>query len=115
MDKTSFSIKHPFKAAVIGLALLASSAFALDLTGAKAQGWIGEQRDGYLGLVRPDAPPEAKQLLEQVNRQRRAQFEQIAARNAISVNEAAAIFAREAEQRTQAGNYIQGPGGWVRK
>lgn len=101
--------------AVIGLALLAGSAFALDLAGAKAPGWLGEQRDGYLGLVRLDAPPEVRQLLEQINRQRRAQFEQIAARNGISVNDATAIFAREAAQRTQSGNYIQGAAGWVRK
>ena len=26
-----------------------------------------------------------------------------------------AVFAREALQRTQTGNYVQGPGGWVRK
>ena len=103
------------KAAILGLALLAGAVHALDLAGAKSQGWLGEQRDGYLGLVRTDAPPEARQLLEQVNRQRRTQFEQIAARNGISVDEAAAVFAREAAQRTQPGNYVQGQGGWVRK
>lgn len=103
------------KAAILGLALLAGAVHALDLAGAKSQGWLGERRDGYLGLVRTDAPPEARQLLEQVNRQRRTQFEQIAARNGISVDEAAAVFAREAAQRTQPGNYVQGQGGWMRK
>ncbi len=56
-----------------------------------------------------------RQLLDQVNRQRTAQFEQIATRNGISVNDAAAVFAREALQRTQPGNFIQGQGGWVKK
>ena len=108
-------MKTLFKAAIVSIALLAGAAQAIDLAGAKSQGWLGEQRDGYLGLVKPEAPAEARQLLEQVNRQRRAQFEQIAARNGITQDEAAAVFAREAAQRTQAGNYIQGSGGWVRK
>lgn len=108
-------MKQAFKAAVLGLALLAGTAHAIDLADAKSQGWLGEQRDGYLGLVRSDAPPEVRQLLDQVNRQRKAQFEQIASRNGITVNDAAAVFAREALQRTQTGNYVQGPGGWVRK
>ncbi len=108
-------MKTAFKTAIAAVALFAGAAQALDLAGAKSQGWFGEQRDGYLGLVKPDAPAEARQLLEQVNRQRRAQFEQIAARNGITREEAAAVFAREATQRTQPGNYIQGPGGWIRK
>ena len=108
-------MKTRFKAAIIAALLLAGAAQALDLAGAKSQGWLGEQRDGYLGLVKPEAPAEARQLLEQVNRQRRAQFEQIAARNGITQDEAAAVFAREAAQRTQAGNYVQGPAGWIRK
>jgi uncharacterized protein len=115
MKTSKLTMKTTFKAAIVGLAMLAGTAFALDLSSAKSQGWLGEQRDGYLGLVRADAPPEARQLLEQVNRQRRTQFEQIAARNGISVNDAAAVFAREAAERTQAGNYIQGPQGWVKK
>ena len=108
-------MKTIFKIAIVSIALWASAAHALDLAGAKSQGWLGEQRDGYLGLVKPDPPAEARQLLEQVNRQRRAQFEQIATRNGITQDEAAAVFAREAAQRTQTGNYVQGPAGWIRK
>ena len=108
-------MKKAFKAAVLGLALLVGTAHAIELADAKSQGWLGEQRDGYLGLVRSDAPPEVRQLLDQVNRQRTAQFEQIATRNGISINDAAAVFAREALQRTQPGNFIQGQGGWVKK
>ena len=115
MKSMNTTMRTAFRAAVLGLALLAGAAHALDLSSAKSQGWIGEQRDGYLGLVKADAPPEARQLLEQINRQRREQFGQIANRNGISVDKAAAVFAREAAQRTQPGNYIQGQGGWVRK
>ncbi len=108
-------MKIAIRALIGALAMAAQLAFALDLSSAKSQGMVGERSDGYLGLVMPDASADARRLVEDVNRQRRAQFEQIAARNGISVDEAAKVFAREAVQRTQPGNYIQGPQGWLRK
>ena len=108
-------MKHSFKLMILAILLAVQGAYALDLAGAKAQGWVGEQRDGYLGLVKSDAPDEVRNLVDEVNRQRRAQFEQIAAKNGIPADEAAKVFAREAAQRTQPGNYLQGPGGWIRK
>ncbi|MGD8385114.1 MAG: DUF1318 domain-containing protein, partial [Lysobacterales bacterium] len=45
--------------------LIAADAAASPLTQPKADGWIGEQADGYLGLVREDAPAPVKLLVEQ--------------------------------------------------
>jgi len=93
-----------------------SNAFAADLGAAKAAGWVGEQRDGYLGLVRADAPADVKALVADVNRQRQAEFAQIAGRTGVSAAEAARVFAAEAAERTRPGNYLQDAGGkWVRK
>lgn len=108
-------MKAVIRILLIACVLFAQSAFAIDLASAKAQGWIGEQRDGYLGLVKNDAPAEVKKLLADVNQQRQGHFAQIAAKNNIAANEAAKIFAREAAERTLPGNYLQGPNGWVRK
>jgi len=109
-------MKTLMKVLVLSLLLLAQSAFAADLTGAKAQGLIGEQRDGYLGLVKNDAPADVKALVAEVNGQRKAQFSQIAAKNGITEVEAAKIFAREAAERTLPGNFLQSSGGgWTRK
>ncbi len=105
-----------FFSLLFSLFLMISSAFAADLATAKSQGWIGEQNDGYLGFIKSNAPADVKTLVADVNRQRKAQFAQIAARNGISESEAAKIFAREAATRTASGNYIQNPAGaWVRK
>lgn len=52
------------------------SSWALDLGAAKEQGLVGEQSDGYLGLV--VNTPEAAQLIKTVNNQRKAKYQEIA-------------------------------------
>ena len=109
-------MKTLMKAFAFSLMLMVGGAFAADLTTAKAQGLIGEQSDGYLGLVKSDAPPDVKALVAQVNGQRKASFTQIATKNNIVEAEAAKIFAREAAERTLPGNYLQNASGaWVKK
>lgn len=109
-------MKTLIKACVLSLLLMMHGAFAADLTTAKEQGWVGEQNDGYLGLVKSGAPADVKALVADVNSRRKAQFTQIATKNGIAETEAAKVFAREAEERTVPGNYIQNPaGGWVKK
>ena len=109
-------MKTLIKACLLSLFLMMHGAFAADLKTAKDQGWIGEQSNGYLGVVKGDAPADVKALAADVNGQRKAQFAQIAAKNGITEAEAAKIFAREAAARTAPGNYIQNPAGaWVRK
>jgi uncharacterized protein YdbL (DUF1318 family) len=109
-------MKTLIKACLLSLLLLAHGAFAADLKTAKEQGLVGEQNNGYLGLVKSDAPADVKALVVDVNGQRKAQFTQIAAKNGIAEAEAARVFAREAAARTAPGNYIQNPnGGWVKK
>ena len=109
-------MKTLMTACLLSLFLIAHAAFAADLSTAKQQGWVGEQTNGYLGLVKGDAPADLKALVAEVNGQRKAQFAQIAAKNGIAEAEAARIFAQEAAVRTSPGNYIQSPSGsWVRK
>lgn len=109
-------MKTLIKACLLSLFLMMHGAFAADLKTAKDQGWIGEQTNGYLGVVKNDAPADVKALVADVNAQRKAQFSQIAAKNGITEAEAATIFAREAAARTSPGNYVQNPAGaWVRK
>lgn len=109
-------MKTLIKVCLLSLALMMHGAFAADLKTAKDQGWVGEQTNGYLGLVKGDAPAEVKALVIDVNGQRKAQFTQIATKNGIAEAEAAKVFAREAAARTAPGNFIQNPAGsWVKK
>ena len=109
-------MKTLMKALILSLMLMTHSVFAADLKTAKQEGWIGEQTNGYLGLVKSDAPADVKALVSQVNAERKAHFAQIAAKNGIAEAEAAKVFAREAAERTVPGNFVQNAaGGWVRK
>ncbi len=63
--------------------LFAGAAFALDLDSAKSQGLVGEQPNGYLGVVK--ATSEAVELVSDVNEKRRQAYQRIARENGISL------------------------------
>ncbi|MFT4862982.1 MAG: hypothetical protein ACI95C_002206 [Pseudohongiellaceae bacterium] len=97
-------------------AYLTQPAFALTLPEAKEQGSVGEQRDGYLGLVTASVSAEVRAMVESVNNQRRERYQQIAQQNGIEVRQVAALAYGKAVEATQPGHFIQDSGGaWVRK
>jgi uncharacterized protein YdbL (DUF1318 family) len=97
------------------LLALALPAAALDLDGAKAQGLIGEMTTGYVGAVSPSAPPEVKQLVDQVNAKRRASYEDIARKNGTAVEAVAALAGTKLIERAPPGGWIGEGGHWYQK
>ena len=97
------------------IALLASmAAYALDLDGAKGQGLVGEQPDGYLGVVK--ATPAAVELVADINQKRRDAYERIAKQNGITLDQVARLAGQKAIDKTDAGDYVRTPDGqWVTK
>ncbi|WKE64868.1 YdbL family protein [Gallaecimonas kandeliae] len=94
--------------------LLPLAAFAMNLGEAKAQGLLGEQPDGYLGVVK--ATPEAVALAQDINAKRRAAYLEIAKKNGISLEQVAMLAGQKAIARTPAGQYIKTPEGqWLKK
>jgi uncharacterized protein YdbL (DUF1318 family) len=101
-------------AALVALAGAASA--ATDLASAKKEGWIGEQVDGYVGLVLADAPADVKALVQHVNEGRRAEYARIAAKNGLSVDAVAAEAGRKLIDRTGPGEYVKdSTGRWKKK
>ncbi len=101
--------------ALLGL-LLAGPVWAVTLQEAKDQGLVGEQRDGYVGLVTGTAAAEVRDLVREVNEERRRRYEQIARDNGITVEQVAAVAWERAVQATRSGHYVQDENGrWVRK
>jgi uncharacterized protein YdbL (DUF1318 family) len=105
-------------AAAIGLVLAsAAPALAQDavLNQARANGLIGEQADGYLGVVPgADASADLRGRVDQNNIQRRALYTRRAAQRSVSVNEMAAAVACEVfENRIAVGErYRNEAGQW---
>lgn len=96
--------------------LISSTAFAATLQEAKEDGIIGERRDGYVGFVISGASAEVQAMVQDVNRQRRELYQQIAQQNKISVEQVSALAYEKAVEATQSGHYLQDPSGaWVKK
>lgn len=100
----------------IALSIISFGAFAMDLQQAKSAGWVGEQVDGYIGLVRGDAPPEVRQLVNSINDQRRQHYRRIAGEQGIEVKQVELLAAEKAIEKTPPGQHVQNTSGsWLRK
>lgn len=80
---------------------------------AKASGQLGEQANGYLGVVRPGG--QADEIARLINQARRAEYQKVAQDNGISLSDVEAIAGKKAIDRTPAGQFIQLGGQWVKK
>ena len=90
--------------------------WAISLQEAKAQGYVGEQANGYLGLVKSGAPANVKALMNDINARRRQEYQSIAARNNTELNVVEALAGKKAIDRTPPGQYVRLPSGkWVKK
>jgi uncharacterized protein YdbL (DUF1318 family) len=101
---------------VLVCGLLSFAAAAADLSSAKDDGWIGEKPDGYLGLVRSDAPADVQALVRDVNGKRRAQYQRIAQQQGAPLSEVEKVGGQTAIEKTRPGHYVMDASGrWRRK
>jgi uncharacterized protein YdbL (DUF1318 family) len=90
--------------------------WAISLQDAKAQGLVGEQPDGYLGLVKANAGADVKAMMNDVNAQRKNEYQAIARRNNTELNVVEALAGKKAIEMTPSGQYVKLPSGqWVKK
>lgn len=93
---------------------LAGQAFALDLSGARAQGIVGEKLDGYVAVVKPSA--EAQALVNDINTRRRAEYDQISRQNSQPVSVVGKVAAETIINGLPSGSLYQGAdGSWKTK
>lgn len=99
---------------LLSLGLFSLNTFAMSLQEAKTQGYLGEQLNGYLGLV--NVHPEAKAVMEDVNNKRRAHYDTIAKKNKLSVADVAKLAGEKAIAAADPGHYVQdSQRKWVKK
>lgn len=89
-------------------------AFALSLEEAKANGLVGEKANGYLGVV-ASGNPKAQALSSDINQKRRQAYQDIAQREKTNLRTVEALAGEKAIEKTKPGNFIEGPGGWMKK
>ena len=90
--------------------------WALSLQDAKAQGLVGEQPNGYLGLVKTNASADVTAMMNNINTERKKAYQAIAQRNNTALNVVEALAGKKAIERTPAGQYVRLPSGqWLKK
>jgi uncharacterized protein YdbL (DUF1318 family) len=83
---------------------------------AKARGEVGEQPDGFLGLVSGGALQGVTAAVDRINAGRREAYAAAASTTGVSVDVAAAAAGRQLIARTPPGQYYRtADGAWVRK
>ena len=101
---------------LLGVLWLPLPSWGLTLEEAKSQGVVGEQPDGYLGIVQPGASAEVQALVNDVNQKRRQMYEDIARRNSTKLEAVEMLAGKTAIDNTRPGNFIRSPSGqWVKK
>lgn len=101
-------------ALIASVLVFSMQALALGLDAAKSQGLVGEQPNGYLGVIK--ATPQAVELASEVNDKRRQAYERIAQKNGITIEQVQKLAGQKAIDKTQAGNYVKSPSGqWLKK
>ncbi len=100
--------------ALLALLTLSLSAWALSLQEAKALGLVGETPGGYLEAV-SEASDEVAALVQQINDQRSAEYQRIAAKNKISVHDVEQLAGKKAIEKTAPGLYVKIGGRWQTK
>ncbi|KAA0874181.1 YdbL family protein [Nitrincola tapanii] len=92
------------------------SAAAMSLEQAKTQGLVGEQLNGYVGIVSRSVTPELRNLINDVNSQRRALYQRSAQEAAVGLDVFEARAGQRLQQRAKPGEFIQDTNGqWKRK
>ena len=102
--------------ATLVLGFVAAPALAAPLDDAKAAGYLGEQPDGYLGLVDPAAPAEVKRLMTDINDKRRTYYQGIAVKNGTSLEAVQALVGAKLIDQAPSGIHVKDSNGrWIRK
>lgn len=90
------------------------SSLAMSLSDAKSQGLVGEQRDGYLGMVVESS--DARSVVSDVNAKRKAIYLDLAKKNGVAIDVVAKLAGEKAIAKTQSGHFIQNSmGKWQKK
>ncbi|WP_029407799.1 YdbL family protein [Thiomicrorhabdus sp. Milos-T2] len=83
------------------------------LSSVKQQGLVGEQPDGYLGVIKNQN--NAQNVTQLINQARKQQYNKLAKTHNISLSEIEALAGKKAIEKTPSGLYIKINGKWMKK
>lgn len=114
------SIKKYLMSLLLASSLISLAAFAMDLNSAmntlsqaKATGLLGEQPNGYLGVVKAEGS--SNEIARLINEARRAEYQRLAKDNNIELSDVETMAGKKTLEKTPVGQYIQLNGKWLKK
>jgi uncharacterized protein YdbL (DUF1318 family) len=115
------TILKPLKLIIFSLLLtLSANVWAMSLSDAmsqlssvKSQGLVGEQPNGYLGVIKDKNG--AKEIVELINQARNAQYQKMTQTHNLSLQEIEVLAGKKAITKTAHGNYIKIDSKWIKK
>ncbi len=103
-------MKHRIATTIAAL-LFATTAFALDLAGARSSGAVGETAEGYVAAITSSAEVDA--LVASVNAKRKAEYARISKQNGQPVEVVGQLAAPQIISKLPAGSkYQDASGAW---
>ncbi len=102
-------------ALLISLMTMSVAVAVSPLAKPKADGLIGEQANGYIGLVKQNVSADIKKLVNDANANRRSGYQSIAKKQGTSMAEVEKVGGQTAMDKTLRGNYIRDASGVWRK
>jgi uncharacterized protein YdbL (DUF1318 family) len=115
MMKRNRWITSVFYVLLISLMAVSVASAASPLAQPKADGLIGEQANGYIGLVKQNVPADVKALVNDVNARRKAGYQKISKRENTPLSQVERVGGNTAIEKTLPGNYIRDASGAWRK
>jgi uncharacterized protein YdbL (DUF1318 family) len=102
-------------AGVVGVAHAQTAAAKAAVDAAKAQGTVGEQGDGYLGIV-SGGDGALQSAVREINAGRAAAYREIAAKTGVTPEAAGQATAEQLRAKLRPGQFFKPlNGGWTRK
>ncbi|MFQ5563161.1 MAG: YdbL family protein [Parvularculaceae bacterium] len=97
--------------------LSGASAASAAIEDAKSRCIVGEQADGYLGVVKAEEADDAlRREVRDVNQQRKAYYAEIATRNGVTIEVTAALTAEKLINQAPSGQCVRNQQGvWLKK
>lgn len=114
------SLRTLISSLILAASLTSSPSWAMDLNAAmqglsqaKAAGLLGEQPNGYLGVVSNQG--NAGEIARQINAARKAEYQNLARNNNLQLPDVETMAGKKAIEKTPTGQYILINGKWLKK
>jgi len=103
-------------AALVSLGLFVASAHADALSDARSAGYVGERPDGFVAIVDNNAPSAVRAMVDQINAQRQAAYQNVASQTGAPATQVGIVAAQRIYAEVPPGTYLLSQSGsWYRK